>query len=49
MGRWDALILTTGIVLDHFSYFPVFVAAAVLPALQVASVVFLIGSMKKVE
>lgn len=44
-----ALMLTTGIVLDHFSYFPVFIAAAVLPALQVASVVFLIGNMKKID
>ena len=36
------LTLATGIVVDHFSYLPVFVAAGVLPALGVLSLVLLV-------
>lgn len=35
------LMVTTGIVLDHFSYLPVFVGATLLPLLQFASVIWL--------
>lgn len=40
------LMLTTGIVLDHFSYLPVFMGATLLPLLQLASVIWL-GPIKK--
>jgi MFS transporter, ACS family, hexuronate transporter len=41
------LMLTTGIVLDRFSYLPVFTGAAVLPLLQIASVVWLLGPIRR--
>ena len=41
------LMLTTGIVLDHFSYLPVFMGAALLPVLQMASAIWLLGPVKK--
>jgi ACS family hexuronate transporter-like MFS transporter len=41
------LMLTTGIVLDRFSYFPVFMGAAMLPLLQIACVIWLLGPVKK--
>jgi hypothetical protein len=31
-------MLATGIVVDHFSYLPVFIAAGLLPALAVVSI-----------
>jgi ACS family hexuronate transporter-like MFS transporter len=42
------LTLTTGIVLDHFSYLPVFMGATLLPLLQLASVMWL-GPVKKLD
>ena len=42
------LMLTTGIVLDRYSYLPVFTMAGILPLLMVANVVFVLGRVKKV-
>lgn len=42
------LLLTTGIVLDRFSYVPVFMGAGILPILMVASLTWLIGPVKRV-
>jgi ACS family hexuronate transporter-like MFS transporter len=41
------LMLTTGMVLDRFSYFPVFMGAAILPLLQISCVIWLLGPVKK--
>jgi ACS family hexuronate transporter-like MFS transporter len=41
------LMLSTGIVLDHSSYLPIFVMAGILPLLMIATVVFLIGKVGK--
>jgi ACS family hexuronate transporter-like MFS transporter len=41
------LMLTTGMVLDRFSYFPVFMGAAMLPLLQISCVIWLLGPVKK--
>ncbi len=41
------LMLTTGIVLDRFSYFPVFMGASVLPILQIVLMVWLLGPIQK--
>jgi ACS family hexuronate transporter-like MFS transporter len=41
------LMLTTGIVLDHFSYFPVFMGAGTLPLIQIACVIWFLGPVKK--
>jgi ACS family hexuronate transporter-like MFS transporter len=43
------LMLTTGIVLDRFSYFPVFMGAAMLPLLQISCVIWLLGPVKKLS
>jgi ACS family hexuronate transporter-like MFS transporter len=43
------LMLTTGIVLDRFSYFPVFMGAAMLPLIQFACVIWLLGPVKKLS
>jgi hypothetical protein len=36
------LTLATGVVVDHFSYFPIFIAAGLMPALGVAVLFLLI-------
>jgi len=41
------LMLTTGIVLDRFSYFPVFMGAALLPLIQISCVIWLLGPVRK--
>jgi MFS transporter, ACS family, hexuronate transporter len=41
------LMLSTGIVLDRFSYFPVFIGAGILPLIQIACVIWLLGPVKK--
>jgi ACS family hexuronate transporter-like MFS transporter len=41
-------MLATGIVVDHFRYLPVFVAAGILPALGVASIFFLVRRIRLV-
>ena len=41
------LMLTTGIVLDRFSYLPVFTMAGILPLIIIANVVFVLGRVKK--
>jgi hypothetical protein len=43
------LMLSTGIVLDRYSYFPVFVVAAAIPLLMIACVVFILGHVRRVE
>ncbi len=43
------LMLTTGIVLDRYSYLPVFVIAAVIPLLIIANVVFVLGRVRRIE
>ena len=42
------LMLTTGIVLDRYSYLPVFTMAGILPLIIVANVVFVLGRVKRV-
>jgi MFS transporter, ACS family, hexuronate transporter len=41
------LLLATGFVVDHFSYVPIFLAAAILPLLMIASLVWLVGPVKR--
>ena len=41
------LMLTTGVVLDHFSYRSVFLAAALLPLLQIACAVWVLGPVQR--
>ncbi|MGH9722829.1 MAG: MFS transporter [Bryobacteraceae bacterium] len=43
------LNLTTGFVVDHFSYAPVFVAAALLPALGMSLLFALAGRIRRIE
>jgi len=43
------LMLTTGIVVQHFSYLPVFIAAALMPVLGLASLYGLVRRVRKVE
>ena len=43
------LMLTAGIVLDRFSYVPVFVSASLLAILQVVFVIWLIGPVKRID
>jgi ACS family hexuronate transporter-like MFS transporter len=40
------LMLTTGVVLDRYSYLPVFVVAGVIPLLIIADVLFLLGRVR---
>jgi ACS family hexuronate transporter-like MFS transporter len=42
------LMLSTGIVLDRYSYFPVFVVAAAIPLLMIACVVFILGHIRRI-
>lgn len=42
-------MLFTGIIIDHFSYMPVLIAAGVLPAVAVLSVVLVIRRVTRVE
>ena len=42
------LMLSTGIVLDRYSYLPVFTIAGILPLIIVANVIFVLGKVKKV-
>ena len=42
------LMLATGIVVDHFSYLPVFIAAGVLPSLGVACLFLLVRRIEPV-
>jgi dipeptide/tripeptide permease len=44
-----SLMLTAGIVLDRFSYLPVFVTTSLLLVLQVVSVIWLVGPIKRVS
>jgi len=41
------LMLTTGVVLDRYSYLPVFTMAAVLPLMMIGVVILLIGRVRK--
>jgi len=43
------LMLATGIVLDKFSYLPVFVVAGLIPLIIVADVLFVLGPIRKIE
>lgn len=42
------LMLSTGIVLDRYSYLPVFTIAGILPLMIIANVVFVLGRVKRV-
>jgi ACS family hexuronate transporter-like MFS transporter len=42
------LMLTTGIVLDRFTYLPVFTMAGILPLVMILNVIFVLGGVKKV-
>jgi len=42
------LMLSTGIVLDRYSFLPVFTMAGILPLIIVANVIFVLGKVKKV-
>ena len=42
------LMLSTGIVLDRFSYLPVFTMAGILPLAMVLNVIFVLGKVRKV-
>jgi hypothetical protein len=42
------LMLSTGIVLDRYSYLPVFTIAGILPLMIVANVLFVLGRVRKV-
>ena len=42
------LMLSTGIVLDKYSYLPVFTIAGILPLLIIANVIFVLGRVKRV-
>lgn len=42
-------MLLTGIVIDHFSYMPVLIAAGILPAIAVLSVVLVIRRIERLE
>jgi ACS family hexuronate transporter-like MFS transporter len=41
------LMLTTGVVLDRYSYLPVFTMAGILPLLMIGCVVFILGRVKR--
>jgi ACS family hexuronate transporter-like MFS transporter len=43
------LMLSTGIVLDRYSYLPVFTMAGILPLIIIANVVFVLGKARKVD
>jgi ACS family hexuronate transporter-like MFS transporter len=43
------LMLSTGIVLDRYSYLPVFTMAGILPLIIIANVVFVLGKVRKVD
>ena len=43
------LMLTTGIVLDRYSYLPVFVMAGIIPLIIVANVLFVLGRVRRIE
>ena len=43
------LMLSTGIVLDRYSYLPVFVIAGAIPLLIIADVVFVLGRVRRIE
>ncbi len=43
------LMLTTGIVLDRYSYFPVFMFAAAVPLLMIGCVIFILGNVRRIE
>jgi ACS family hexuronate transporter-like MFS transporter len=43
------LMLTTGVVLDRYSYLPVFVGAGVIPLLIIADVIFVLGRVTQVR
>ena len=42
------LMLSTGIVLDRYSYLPVFIMAGIIPLIIIANVVFVLGRVKRV-
>ncbi len=42
------LMLSTGIVLDRYSYLPVFVIAGILPLIIIANVIFVLGRVRRV-
>jgi ACS family hexuronate transporter-like MFS transporter len=44
-----AMMLATGIIVDRFSYLPVFIAAALMPGLALASLYIFIGRITRVE
>ncbi len=44
-----SLMLATGVVLDKFSYLPVFTMAALIPLLIVADVFFVLGRVRRLE
>jgi hypothetical protein len=43
------LMFSTGVVLDHFSYLSVFLAAGVLPLLQIVCAVWVLGPIKRLS
>lgn len=43
------MMLATGIVIDRFSYTPVFIAAGFLPVLSLASLLFLVGRIRPIS
>jgi MFS transporter, ACS family, aldohexuronate transporter len=48
-GMGMITMLLTGIVIDHFSYFPVLIAAGILPVLSVLCIFFAIGKIALVD
>jgi len=48
-GMGMITMLLTGIVIDHFSYFPVLIAAGILPVLSVLCIFFAIGRIALVD
>jgi MFS transporter, ACS family, hexuronate transporter len=48
-GMGMITMLLTGIVIDHFSYFPVFVAAGILPILSVLSIFLVIKRIASLD
>ncbi len=43
------MMLLTGIVVDHFSYYPVFIAAGVFPLLTFTALIVLVGTIRPIS
>lgn len=47
-GMGMVTMLLTGVVVDHYSYFPVFIAAAVMPTLALLSILVVVGRIARI-